>query len=249
LSYKGASVTQVNRTDRLYAIVEQLRAVSPRPRSTRWLAGHFEVSTRTIERDVSALQQTGVPIYAEAGRLGGYVLDRSASLPPLNIAPAEAVAIAVALRQLGGTPFTDPARTALAKVVAVMSEPDAQRAERLAQRVHLVQPAAPVERPAGTATALVRTVLDALTAGHVLEVDYADRHAVPTRRYVEPMGFLGGPRGWYLLGWCRLRADGRVFRLDRMKAVRDTGEVAPPREIDPATLDFPEKVGSRVTVR
>jgi predicted DNA-binding transcriptional regulator YafY len=239
----------VNRTDRLYAIVEQLRAVSPRPRSTRWLAAHFEVSSRTIERDVSALQQTGVPIYAEAGRLGGYVLDRSASLPPLNISPAEAVAIAVALRQLGGTPFTDSARTALAKVVAVMSEPDAERAERLAQRVHIVRPAAPVERSTQAATEVVRTVIDALTAGHVLEVDYADRHGVPTRRCVEPMGFLGGTLGWYLLGWCRLRADGRVFRLDRMRSVRDTGEVAPPREVDPAKLDFPDKIVSRVTVR
>jgi predicted DNA-binding transcriptional regulator YafY len=235
----------VNRTDRLYAIVEELRAVSPRPRSTRWLAGRFEVSTRTIERDVSALQRTGVPIYAEAGRLGGYLLDRGASLPPLNIAPAEAVAIAVALRQLGGTPFTDPARTALAKVVAVMSEPDAERAERLAQRVHIVPSSAPVEHAEPSTGTVLRTVLDALTAGHVLEIEYADRHGVPSRRYVEPMGFLGGVLGWYLMGWCRLREDGRVFRLDRMRAVRDTGEVAPPREIDPARLDFPDKIVSR----
>ena len=85
----------MNRTDRLYAIVEELRAVAPRPRSGRWLALRFEVSTRTVERDIAALQQAGVPVYAEPGRTGGYVLDRATTLPPVNVTPAEAVAIAV----------------------------------------------------------------------------------------------------------------------------------------------------------
>src|SRR5947209_15288462 len=87
----------MNRTDRLYALVEELRAVAPRPRSARWLADRFEVSSRTVERDIGALQQAGVPIYAEPGRTGGYTLDKTHTLPPVNVSPAEAVAIAVAL--------------------------------------------------------------------------------------------------------------------------------------------------------
>ena len=61
----------MNRTDRLYALAEELRAVAPRPRSARRLAQHFEVSTRTIERDLAALQQAGVPIWATSGPGGG----------------------------------------------------------------------------------------------------------------------------------------------------------------------------------
>ena len=87
----------MNRTDRLYALVEDLRAISPRCRSARDLARRFEVSARTIERDIGALQQAGVPIYAEPGRRGGYALEKSMSLPPLNFTPAEAVAVAIAL--------------------------------------------------------------------------------------------------------------------------------------------------------
>src|SRR2546423_14952920 len=93
----------MNRTDRLYALVEELRAVTPAPRSARWLAQRFEVSSRTVERDIGALQQAGVPIYAEPGRTGGYVLDKAHSLPPVNVTPAEAGADAVAV---GGTART-----------------------------------------------------------------------------------------------------------------------------------------------
>ena len=67
----------MNRTDRLYALVEELRAVAPRPRSARQLAERYEVSARTIERDILALQESGVPIYAETGRRGGYAIDKT----------------------------------------------------------------------------------------------------------------------------------------------------------------------------
>lgn len=73
---------RVNRTDRLYGLVEELRAASPRPRSARRLADRFEVSVRTIERDLAALQQSGLPIWAEPGRTGGYVIDASATMRP-----------------------------------------------------------------------------------------------------------------------------------------------------------------------
>ncbi|MEU8190600.1 helix-turn-helix transcriptional regulator, partial [Micromonospora carbonacea] len=118
----------MNRTDRLYALVEELRAVSPRPRSARWLAGRFEVSSRTIERDIAALQQAGVPIWAEPGRTGGYVVDRAHTLPPVNLTAVEAVAMAVALHRLDGGPFAEAGATALRKLLAVLPPADAAEA-------------------------------------------------------------------------------------------------------------------------
>src|ERR1019366_9619429 len=90
LSYPASRLVRVNRTDRLYALVEALGAVARRPRSGRWLAGRFEVSVRTVERDINALQQSGVPIYAEPGRTGGYCLDKARTLPPVNLTPGAA---------------------------------------------------------------------------------------------------------------------------------------------------------------
>jgi predicted DNA-binding transcriptional regulator YafY len=62
-----AFLGRVNRTDRLYALVEELRAIAPRARTAHQLANHFEVSVRTVERDISALQASGVPIWATPG--------------------------------------------------------------------------------------------------------------------------------------------------------------------------------------
>jgi len=141
----GSYGRHVNRTDRLYALVEELRACAPRRRSARELALLYEVSTRTIERDIGALQQARVPIYADAGRSGGYTVDKSLTLPPLNFTPAEAVAVAVALAQVDVGPFVDAARSAVQKIVAAMSERNVIAARDLAGRVRLLEPVAAPE--------------------------------------------------------------------------------------------------------
>ncbi|SCF00642.1 Predicted DNA-binding transcriptional regulator YafY, contains an HTH and WYL domains [Micromonospora purpureochromogenes] len=222
----------MNRTDRLYALVEELRAVSPRPRSARWLAGRFEVSTRTIERDISALQGSGVPIWAEPGRTGGYVVDRAHTLPPVNLTAAEAVAMAVALHRLGGTPFAGAGATALRKLLAVMPAVDAAEAHRLADRVHLIGD--------GPATPVPAVVADAVSARRVLRLRYADGAGTASVREVEPLGYLGNPRHWYLLAWCRLRDGLRCFRTDRILGVAALPEVVT-RELRLDDLDIPHE--------
>ncbi|MFL6122687.1 helix-turn-helix transcriptional regulator [Actinophytocola sp.] len=213
----------MNRTDRLYGIVEELRAAAPLRRSARQLAARYEVSVRTIERDISALQQVGVPIYADTGRLGGYAIDPTRTLPPLNFTPAEAVAVAIALRRATGSPFTRAAGSALQKILAAMPAPEASAARELAGRVgFLVPPTAPATIPV--------IIEEALAARHVLRLDYVDKHGTPTERAVEPVMFLAGKAAWYLVGWCRLRAELRVFRLDRIVAAHDTGQPAPDRD-------------------
>ncbi|MFD3804435.1 helix-turn-helix transcriptional regulator [Streptomyces sp. NPDC058611] len=221
----------MNRTERLYALVEELRAVSPRPRSARWLAERFGVSTRTIERDLSALQQSGVPLYAEPGRSGGYVVDKDHTLPPLAITPAEAAALAVALHALSGTPFDADARSALCKLFAVMPQRELRAARELAARVRLA--AHPVRPPA-----LPRTLREALSNRRLLHLRYADEQGEVTEHTVEPLGFLGGEH-WYLIGWCRLRSAVRGFRLDRIREARALEETAEPRPVDLSELDTP----------
>ncbi|WP_112241813.1 helix-turn-helix transcriptional regulator [Kribbella monticola] len=231
----------MNRTDRLYALVEELRAVAPRARSARRLAERFEVSVRTIERDISALQQSGVPIYAETGRTGGYCLDKARTLPPVNLTPGEAVALALGLRRLGGTPFSSVAGSALRKLVAAMQTDDAAAAHELAERVHIFAEDEP-------ATAVPRLVADALSTRRVLRIAYADRAGVVTTREIEPLGYVGKATQWYLIAWCRRRDAVRVFRTDRITSVTVTAETPAPRSLRREDLDIPDGKLSRLVL-
>jgi predicted DNA-binding transcriptional regulator YafY len=226
----------MNRTDRLYSLVEELRAVAPDRRSTTWLAQRFEVSRRTIERDLSALQQSGVPIYATPGRHGGYAIDSQHTLPPLNLTAGEVAAVATALAVDGATPFTHAGRSALQKILAVLREVDADGARELGSRIRLFDHRPGVPRPPAV-------VEHAIVQRRVLELDYVDRTDARTTRVVEPVAVLGLHPNWYLWGWCRLRGAPRSFRLDRVRGAVMSDEIAPDRGLDPADVEIPELIG------
>lgn len=232
-----SNVARVNRTDRLHALVEELRAVSPRPRSARELGERFEVSARTIERDIVALQQANVPIHAEFGRRGGYVLDKSLSLPPLDFTPEEAVAVAVALGRSGDQLSTGHATSALRKLLAAMPPAQSLRARELAERVRLLTCGGPPQSP------VAAIIESALVSRTVLDLEYADALGRRSRRLVEPHAFIGARDDvWYLIGWCRLRDAARVFRVDRIAAVTPTSEHARERPASDFTGDRPAKI-------
>ncbi|MBR7678106.1 WYL domain-containing protein, partial [Streptomyces daliensis] len=75
--------------------------------------------------------------------------------------------------------------------------------------------------------------------GRVLRLAYGDREGDTTTRDVEPLGYVGSPYHWYLVGWCRLRDAVRVFRTDRIVSVTVTAEVPAPRELRREDLDIP----------
>lgn len=217
----------MNRTERLYAIAEELRAAGPSGRTGAWLARRLEVSTRTIKRDVDALLQAGLPLWAQAGPGGGYVID-AATLPPLTITGAEAAAIAVALAALPALPFAADGRSALSKVLAAMPAAERERAESIAGRLWLRVP----ERPPRPAVA--RVLDEAVRRLLVVSLRYTDRNGESTDRAVEPVALAVTDGHWHLLAWCRLRGGPRWFRTDRITSAHLTSEPAPAH--DAATL-------------
>lgn len=218
----------VNRTDRLYGLVEELRAVSPRPRSARRLAERFEVSVRTIERDLAALQQSGLPIWAEPGRTGGYVIDASATLGPAGLTPDEALAMLIGLSALQHSPFRQSAQTAARKMLAVMPDRDAARASAVASRVHFLE--------SDEDTVVPVEFAEALRVDRVVQLRYQDAGGAESTRDVEPLGSIEKEGQWYLIAWCRLRDGVRAFRADRMLSIEVTGERPPRRVLGPEDL-------------
>jgi predicted DNA-binding transcriptional regulator YafY len=154
------------------------------------------------------------------------VLDRAYTLPPLNITPREAIATAVALSAMAGTPFAAAARSALHKLVTVMAPHDLAAARSMAGRVCLVEPTA--DSSAGPVEVL-REAEEALWSRSVVTMEYFDRNGRLSSRSVEPIGLVGGGEHWYLVAWCRLRGGVREFRLDRVRQFARTEEVALPR--------------------
>jgi predicted DNA-binding transcriptional regulator YafY len=221
----------MTRTDRLYALVEELRAVAPGRRSARWLAERFEVSTRTIERDLSALQASGVPIWADAGRAGGYTIDAAHTLAPLGLTVDEALAVTIGLGQLARSPFRESALSAARKIEAVLGADEARRTAGLAARVHLLEDEGRTDAPA--------VLAGALGANRVVRLRYRDATGAETTRDVEPLGYIGKGQDWYLVAWCRLRDGVRAFRGDRVLEAVPTGERPPARALRAEDLKIP----------
>ena len=223
----------MNRIDRLYALVEELRAAGPRGRTAGRLAQHFEVSVRTIERDLSALGQAGVPLATKQGRTGGYTLDRSMSLPPLNFTPREAAAVAVALSRSDHVLFARDARSAMQKIVAAMPQRALDEARATAEKVRLI-----VQRGADPDAEIAETIWRAVRDNHVLRIRYVDVGGVETEREVEPQHVVVGPQGSYLTAWCHLRGGDRVFRMDRItSAARSPAMPGPRRAFEEVRVD------------
>jgi len=236
---------RVNRTERLYAVAEELRRAGAQGTTSARLARSLEVSIRTIKRDVSALQQAGLPVRAEAGPGGGYVLDAVASLPPVNYTPAQAVAVSVALALLPpGSPFAVDAATARAKLWDALGPGDRERASRLAARVWTrggTPPEGAVPVPDAAASApgseppaanVLRAVEQALAGERVLAIRYRSRDGRASRRRVEPVLLAHTDGRWYLVAWCRDRDGMRWFRLDRVERADVTTEPYVPRLVE-----------------
>ncbi|HEY2595056.1 MAG TPA: WYL domain-containing protein [Chloroflexota bacterium] len=224
----------MNRTDRLYALVEELRARAPRLMRAGELAERFEVTVRTVERDLLALQEAGVPIWAQPGPGGGYGLNVDTTLPPLNLTPAEAAAIATALAATRAMPFAEAGRSALQKLTGVMASAPKDSASRLVSHIRVVQ--GPLHTPASSVDEVIQ---QALLASVAVEMTYRDFQSRETVRVVEPAGLVGTRHGWYLAAWCRLRQAPRAFRLDRIVSASLTTEPMPARPLETVLPDLP----------
>jgi predicted DNA-binding transcriptional regulator YafY len=223
----------VNRTDRLYALVEELRSHAPRLLRAAELADRFEVSTRTVERDLLALQEAGVQLWAQPGPGGGYSLNVDATLPPLNLTPAEAAAIATALAATRAMPFAEAGRSALNKLAGVMASAPRDTAARLVSHIRVAQ--GPDDQGNPASEVIQQALLDSVA----IELRYVDAEGRESVRLVEPAGIAGSRSGWYLVGWCRLRQAVRAFRLERIAEASLTTEQIAPRSLDAMLPDFP----------
>jgi len=218
----------MNRVDRLVATILLLQ--SKRSITADEIADHFEISVRTVYRDITALGEAGVPVIAEAGV--GYSLMQGYHLPPVMFTKSEAQALA-----MGGVlveSLTDPAlreqmKNALLKVSAVLPIEQRLSLSKLSGRTTFYQMR---EEARDNQEAEIPQLQEALVEQKVVSMNYKDAYGKTSQRCVEPVEMIYYLEKWHLFGWCRLREDYRDFRLDRVEALEVLGERFDLRERD-----------------
>lgn len=213
----------MNRIDRLTAILIQLQ--SQRVVTAEEIADRFEISTRTVYRDVKALMEAGVPIGSEAGT--GYFIVDGYHLPPVMFTQDEAGALLLAgklVDKLTDKSIRQAYTSALHKIKSVLHSEEKDHLEQLDSNVEVFmrtrRESPSSEFPDHFLTAIQRAV----ATKKVLKVTYTNSAGESSRREIEPLGVTYYGMAWHLIGWCRMRKEYRDFRSDRIRDLVDTGE-------------------------
>lgn len=205
----------MKRAERLHAISEMLRRNGARGCTASRLASEFEVSERTIKRDLDALERSGAPLWSRPGPGGGYGMLAGSSLPPVTLSPAQAVALMSAVAAASDAPFSDLAAAGIRKIVDVLDPVTRARAADLAERVW-------VDRPPVPSRATRTAIEEAMVEQRVVRFRYTAGDGATTTRDVEPLLFASRDGRWYLIGWCLLRDAVRWFTISRIENARVT---------------------------
>jgi predicted DNA-binding transcriptional regulator YafY len=178
------------------------------------LAARFEISIRTVYRDIAHLQASGLPIEGAAGV--GYLLRPGFDLPSVAFThdQVDALAIGLAFAERAGDPdLAAAAREARAKIQAGMPEPEARRLSD-----------APYFSLHSRTPPHAAALRGAIRKRRVTELVYQDGAGQPSCRRVRPLAIWSFPEGWMFTGWCELRQGFRTFRLDRIGRLEVTAD-------------------------
>ncbi len=213
----------MNRLQRLVTLALHLSA--RRRVLAKQIAGEFDVSIRTVYRDVKALEAAGFPIVGTAG--DGYRIAQDAFLRPLPLAPDEAEALVLVGKALEPTldaTLRGALLRALTKLESTFGAP-------VRQRVRGVLGQTVFRRGAERQPALTGAILEAVRERRVLRITYRDpRDEVRSRRAIEPLGLVCLGEAWWLVAYCRLREGARIFRVDRIASCDRAGQRFDPRD-------------------
>ena len=224
----------MNRIDRISAILIHLQ--SRRIVKASEIAARFNISLRTVYRDIRSLEEAGVPLMGEAGV--GYSIMDGYRLPPVMFTREEATAFLTAEKLMER--LTDPSsdghyKSAMYKVRSVLRVAEKDFLENIDGHIEVLKSrrGAPIKLDLNP----LQLILKAIGERNVLSIHYFAMHSQQkTERYIEPVGVFYQDNYWHLVAWCRLRKDYRDFRLDRISDISLTGERF--RTLHPNLNDF-----------
>lgn len=204
--------------DRLFEIVYLL--LNRKSMTARELAAHFEVSQRTIYRDVETLAQAGVPIFALKGANGGIRLTENYIFSRTYLNEDERQNLLSSLRGMGAVQ-PEAARPVLSKLSALFGQ---EGLDWIEVDFSLWGNRSPVSDR-------FAALKSAIFAQRLTQFEYSGMNGGTKTRTVEPMKLVFRGMDWYLLGFCRDREDFRYFKLLRMDNIVTLPEAFPRRPL------------------
>jgi len=214
----------MNRIDRITAILIQLQ--SKRVVKAQDIASRFNISLRTVYRDVKTLEEAGIPIMGEAGI--GYSIMDGYRLPPVMFTKEEATAFLTAekfMDKLTDTLTGQSYKSAMYKIRAVLKAGEKDFLEQLDTSIEVLK-SKKVRQKQVDISPIQNILIKGISERKVLSIQYFANHSQEkTTRSVEPIGIFYLDNFWHLIAWCRLRNDYRDFRLDRISGLTVTDTV------------------------
>lgn len=205
--------------DRLLAITMLL--LNRRRISAKELSERFEVSLRTVYRDVEAINQAGIPVVSFAGLSGGYEIMDQYRLERQFLSLEELQSIIVGLKGIRSTVGEQEIGNLLDKVGALVAKSEQNTAARLDDQ--LIIDMNPWRRGSEDKEKL-NLLRCAIKESRQISFQYISSQSEQSIRSAEPMSIVAKGFGWYLYGYCLLRQDFRIFRLNRMKEIEVLSE-------------------------
>lgn len=203
------------------------------------LAQMFEVSPRTIYRDIEAINMAGIPVYSVPGVGGGFEIMQKYKVEKSVFSTADLCALLTGLSSVSSMIRGEELVHALAKVKSFIPADKAKDIELKANQICIDLKPWMGNRNIQPYLKLAQT---ALQQSKLLWFEYADRYGNKTARTVEPYQLVLKSMHWYLQGYCYERSDYRLFKLARMSNLQMQEGTFVPRDYQKPILDFEEMV-------
>lgn len=198
------------------------------------LADLFEVSPRTIYRDIDAIGMAGIPVRATSGVGGGFEIMEQYKIDRKVFSAADLSVILTGLSSLTNVLQGETLVNAVAKIKSILPADRAKEIEETANQILIDW------NPwLGSQNGQLywEPVLQAMQEHRLLSFTYADRYGVKSARIAEPYQLVRKGNHWYWQGYCRTRNDFRLFRLSRMSNLQVLEEGFAPKEHPKPQLD------------
>jgi len=210
----------MNRIDRVTAILIHLQ--SRRVVKAQDIAERFNISLRTVYRDVRTLEEAGIPLVGEAGV--GYSIMDGYRLPPVMFTQEEAIAFLTAeklVEKLTDESTKESYTSAMYKIRSVLRSAEKEYIEHMDDHIEVIGNAY-LPKDLNMANPL-QSILKSISCKRVLTIDYFANHSQEqTKRNIEPVGVFYLGSYWHLIAFCQLRNDYRDFRTDRISRIEAT---------------------------